>query len=90
MKTAEIFASIYGAEAGNLALKMLATGGVFLGGGITPKDSAKIEGSGIYGIIYGENSRARRFERKSRTFRRGLFCILRVGTLLESNTNEKP
>lgn len=31
------FVSIYGAEAGNLALKMLATGGVFLGGGIAPK-----------------------------------------------------
>lgn len=32
-----IFVSIYGAEAGNLALRMLATGGVFLGGGIAPK-----------------------------------------------------
>ncbi len=31
------FVSIYGAEAGNFALKMLATGGVFLGGGIAPK-----------------------------------------------------
>jgi glucokinase len=28
---------IYGAEAGNLALKIMATGGVFLGGGIAPK-----------------------------------------------------
>jgi glucokinase len=33
----DLFVSIYGAEAGNLALKMLATGGVFLGGGIAPK-----------------------------------------------------
>jgi glucokinase len=33
----EIFVSIYGAEAGNLALKMLATGGIFIGGGIAPK-----------------------------------------------------
>ena len=32
-----IFVSIYGAEAGNLALKVLATGGVFIGGGIAPK-----------------------------------------------------
>lgn len=31
------FSSIYGAEAGNLALKFLATGGVFIGGGIAPK-----------------------------------------------------
>ena len=31
------FVSLYGAEAGNLALKMLATGGVFVGGGIAPK-----------------------------------------------------
>lgn len=31
------FVSIYGAEAGNLALKMLATGGIFIGGGIAPK-----------------------------------------------------
>ncbi len=31
------FARLYGAEAGNLALKSLALGGVFLGGGIAPK-----------------------------------------------------
>ena len=33
----EQFAGIYGAEAGNLALKGLALGGVFVGGGIAPK-----------------------------------------------------
>jgi glucokinase len=32
-----LFVSFYGAEAGNLALKSLATGGVFIGGGIGPK-----------------------------------------------------
>jgi glucokinase len=31
------FVSLYGAEAGNLALKTLATGGVYDGGGIAPK-----------------------------------------------------
>ena len=33
----ELFASIYGAQAGNLALTALAVGGVFVGGGIAPK-----------------------------------------------------
>ncbi|HLC18349.1 MAG TPA: glucokinase, partial [Thermodesulfobacteriota bacterium] len=33
----ELFLSIYGAEAGNLALKGMAMGGVYVGGGIAPK-----------------------------------------------------
>jgi glucokinase len=33
----DLFASIYGAEAGNLALKALSLDGVYLGGGIAPK-----------------------------------------------------
>jgi glucokinase len=33
----DLFASIYGAAAGNVALTVLATGGVFLGGGIAPR-----------------------------------------------------
>ena len=37
MQTLELFATIYGAEAGNLALKCLAAGGVLVGGGIAPK-----------------------------------------------------
>ncbi len=37
VETVETFASVYGAEAGNLALKVLATGGVYVGGGIAPK-----------------------------------------------------
>lgn len=36
-KTLQLFASIYGAEAGNIALKIFALGGVFIGGGIAPK-----------------------------------------------------
>ena len=36
-ETMKIFASAYGAEAGNIALKVLATGGIYLGGGIAPK-----------------------------------------------------
>jgi len=37
MRALEIFVSAYGAEAGNLALKGLAVGGVFVAGGIAPK-----------------------------------------------------
>jgi glucokinase len=32
-----LFVHLYGAEAGNLALKVMATGGVYIGGGIGPK-----------------------------------------------------
>jgi glucokinase len=35
--TLDRFVSIYGAEAGNLALKAMALGGVFVGGGIAPR-----------------------------------------------------
>lgn len=36
-ETVRLFVDMYGAEAGNLALKALAIGGVFIGGGIGPK-----------------------------------------------------
>ncbi|MDN3509154.1 MAG: glucokinase [Candidatus Neptunochlamydia sp.] len=36
-KALELFVSIYGSEAGNVALKMFALGGVYIGGGIAPK-----------------------------------------------------
>ena len=37
VETMEIFSAAFGAEAGNLALKILALGGLYLGGGIAPK-----------------------------------------------------
>jgi glucokinase len=40
----DLFVSVYGAETGNLALKMMATGGVFVGGGIAPKVLPKLAG----------------------------------------------
>jgi glucokinase len=41
----DVFVSIYGAEAGNLALKVLATGGTYVGGGIAPKILRKLSSS---------------------------------------------
>jgi glucokinase len=37
VETLDIFVEAYGAESGNLALRSVATGGVFVGGGIAPK-----------------------------------------------------
>jgi glucokinase len=37
MKALDLFTSIYGAAAGNLALQVMAVGGVFIGGGIAPR-----------------------------------------------------
>jgi glucokinase len=39
----DLFVSLYGAAAGNLALKIMATGGVYLGGGIAPKIISKLK-----------------------------------------------
>jgi len=41
--TLNAFVSILGAEAGNLTLKVMATGGVYLGGGIPPKILTKLK-----------------------------------------------
>jgi len=42
-KALEIWISVYGAEAANLALKIMATGGLFLAGGISPKILPKLK-----------------------------------------------
>jgi glucokinase len=46
-RSLDIFASAYGAEAGNLALKILATGGIYLGGGIAPKTLKTMQSGGF-------------------------------------------
>lgn len=43
VKALDLFASVYGAEAGNLALKAMALNGVYLGGGIAPKLLSKLQ-----------------------------------------------
>jgi glucokinase len=42
-KTLDLFVSAYGAEAGNLALKVLSVGGMYVGGGIAPRILEKLK-----------------------------------------------
>ena len=43
----DMFSAIYGAEAGNLALKVKAVGGVYVCGGIAPKIIEKLKAGGF-------------------------------------------
>jgi glucokinase len=43
----DLFVEAYGAEAGNLVLRTVATGGVFIGGGIAPKILPALAGGGF-------------------------------------------
>ena len=40
----DLFVELYGVEAGNLALKIMATGGLYIGGGIAPRIVEKLQG----------------------------------------------
>jgi glucokinase len=42
-KSLDMFVSVYGAEAGNLALKLLSVGGLYVGGGIAPRIIEKLK-----------------------------------------------
>lgn len=55
-QTLDLFVTLYGAEAGNLALKTMATRGVFIGGGIAPKILAKMQG-GLFMQAFAEKGR---------------------------------
>jgi glucokinase len=56
----DLFASVYGAEAGNLALRGKATGGVYIGGGIAPKILAKLK-DGSFMRAFLDKGRYRNF-----------------------------
>jgi len=55
----DLFASVYGAEAGNVALRMLATAGVFLGGGIAPKNLPAFRRDGLFMKAFLDKGRMR-------------------------------
>ena len=48
VETLDLFVTLYGAEAGNLALKALARGGVFVAGGIAPKILPKMQNGNFF------------------------------------------
>jgi len=54
--TLRSFVSILGAEAGNLALKVLATGGVYIGGGIAPRILPRLE-DGVFAQAFVNKGR---------------------------------
>ncbi len=43
MKALDLFVHLYGVETGNLALKVMAQGGIYIGGGIAPKILEKLK-----------------------------------------------
>jgi glucokinase len=55
--TLDTFVSILGSEAGNLALKVLATGGVFVGGGIPPRILPRLTRGGRFATAFRDKGR---------------------------------
>ena len=60
VKALDLFVSVYGAEAGNLALRGKATGGVYIGGGIAPKIVDKLK-DGTFMRAFVDKGRYREF-----------------------------
>jgi len=74
VKALDIFVSAYGAMAGNLALVMLANGGLYVGGGIAPKIREKLK----------DGTFMRAFTRKGRLS--SLVSTIPVHVILEDKT----
>jgi glucokinase len=58
METLEMWTEIYGAEAGNLALRAMAVGGVYLAGGIAPKILSKLKDGAFFRAFCGKSKLA--------------------------------
>jgi len=55
----DLFASIYGTVAGDVALYFLATGGMYLGGGIAPKVLARLQDPALFQASFVDKGRLR-------------------------------
>nr|WP_040549862.1 glucokinase [Pedosphaera parvula] len=49
-----LFVTYYGAEAGNLALKLMSTGGIYIGGGIAPKILPSLQRGHFLEALFGK------------------------------------
>ena len=59
-RTMDLFVDVLGAEAGNMALRAVATGGVFVGGGVSPKILPRLR-DGRFLRAFADKGRFRRF-----------------------------
>ena len=57
-ETMELFFRLYGRKAGNTALQHMALGGVYLGGGIAPKNLALLSGTGFLQAFFDKGRMA--------------------------------
>ena len=51
-RTVDLFVTLYGSEAGNLALKSLSVGGFYVGGGIAPRMARKFSEPSFFGAFH--------------------------------------
>jgi glucokinase len=55
----DVFATVYGAVAGNIGLLFLATGGIYLGGGIAPKMLPRLQDPNLFRAAFSDKGRLR-------------------------------
>lgn len=72
----DLFIKFYGAEAGNVALKFLATGAVYVGGGIAPKILLKLQEGGFFDAFISKGRFSKLLEKIS------IYVILNERTAL--------
>ncbi len=66
MEALKLFVTVYGAEAGNLALRAKAVRGLYIGGGIAPKEILDKLKDGTFMKAFVDRARSRIFWRRHR------------------------